>query len=156
MSYATRARTWILGPIVERATALPPASGASEDLFSITGQVLLTSFFGLCTVAIPAESIDFTLDLDPDDGGADAPLATLLAVDSLATGTWLGLNATTGGALVKGVDIGANIPLAIPLALMAGDIKLTSAGGGAIGTTARIRWSCTYVPLSSDGAIVAV
>lgn len=156
MSYGTRARTGVAGVFVARAAALPPATGASTDLFSITGQVLITSFFGLVTAAIPNESLDFTLDHDPDDGGTDVALATLLAVDNTATGTWLVLNATTGGALVADLDVSDGIALEAPLGLVAGDIKLTCAGGGAIGTTARVAWGLTYIPLSADGAVVAV
>lgn len=156
MSAATRARTGVAGVFVSRTAALPPASGASSDLFSTTGQVLLTSFFGLVTAAIPNESLDFTIDLDPDDGGTDVALATLLAVDNTAVGTWLVLNETPGGALVADLDVSNSLALAAPLALVAGDIKLTCAGGGAIGSTARIAWGLTYIPLSADGAVVAV
>lgn len=156
MSAATRARTEILGPLVSRAAALPPATGASADLFSITGSVLVTSFWGYCTVAIPNVSLDWDLALDPDDGGTDTALATLLAVDDTAVGTFFTLNATTGGALVATVDYADNLKLAKPLALDAGDIKLNVAGGGAVGTTARVRWGLTYLPLTSDGSVVAV
>lgn len=157
MSFATRARTNVLGPFVSRAAALPPATGNSEDLFSTSGDVLITSFFGLVTVAIPNVSLDFDLAYDPDDGGTDVALATLLAVDNLAVGTWLHLNTTAGGALVAGLDAAYNVRLATPIALSAGgDIKLNVAGGGAIGTTARVKWGLTYLPLSSDGAVVAV
>lgn len=157
MTYASRARTGILGPLVTRSAALPPATGASEDLFSCTGDVLITGFYGLVTVAIPNVSLDFDLAYDPDDGGTDVALATLLAVDNLAAGTWLVLNATTAGALVAGLDVSDGVRLTKPLALSAGgDIKLNVAGGGAVGTTARVKWGVTYVPLSADGSIVAV
>lgn len=156
MSAATRARTGVAGVFVSRTAALPPATGATQDLFSITGQILLTSFFGRVTVAIPNESLDLTLDLDPDDGGANTALATLLAVDNTAIGTWLTLNGTPGGALVAAVDVASTVALAYPLALDAGDIMATMAGGGAIGLTARVAWGLTYIPLSADGAIAAV
>jgi hypothetical protein len=156
MSYATRARTDVIGVFVARAAALPPATGASEDLFSVTGEVLITSFFGRVTAAIPNESLDWDLAHDPDDGGADVALATLLAVDNTATGTWFVLNETTGGVLVADLDVSDNVLLAAPLALSDGDIKVNVAGGGAIGTTARVEWGLTYVPLSADGAVVAV
>jgi hypothetical protein len=156
MSFATRARTGVLGVLSSRAAALPPATGASTDLFSVTGEVLVTGFWGLVTVAIPNVSLDFTLDHDPDDGGTDVPLATLLAVDNTAVGTWFTLNPTPGGALVAAVDVATGVDLEIPLALVAGDVKLTSAGGGAVGTTARVEWGLSYLPLSSDGSVVAV
>lgn len=156
MSFATRTVADILGVSVQRTAAVPPASGASVDLFSTTGKVLLTSFWGLVTAAIPAESIDFDLALDPDDGGSDVALATVIAVDSAAVGTWLVLNSTTGGALVVDLDVSDGLILAAPLALTTGDIKLNVAGGGTIGTTARVSWGLTYLPVSVDGAVVAV
>ena len=156
MTYATRIAADVRGLTVHRAAALPPATGATADLFSISGRVLLTGFWGFVTVAIPNESLDLTLDFDPDDGGSDVAMATLLAVDNTAVGTWFVLNDTTGGALVADLDMSDGTSLALPLALWAGDIKATMAGGGAIGTAARVAWSLTYVPLSADGAIVAV
>lgn len=156
MSYATRARTGVAGVFVARTAAVPPASGESADLFSITGQVLVTSFFGRVSVAIPNESIDFDLALDPDDGGTDVALATALAVDNTAVGTWLTLNPTAGGALVAELDAAYGLALENPIAMDAGDIKLNVAGGGAIGTAARVHWGLTYIPLSASGAVVAV
>jgi len=156
MSYATRARTDVVGVFVKRAAALPPAGAADDDLFSVTGQVLITGFFGRVTAAMPAESLDYQLDFDPDDAGADVAMGTALAFDSLATNTWISLNETTGGVLVADVDMSDNILLAAPLAVSDGDIKITEAGGGGtIGTTARIEWGLTYIPLSADGAVVA-
>jgi hypothetical protein len=155
MSYATRARTGVAGVFVARTAAVPPASGASADLFSITGQVLVTSFFGRVSVALPAD-IDFDLALDPDDEGSDVVLATALAVDSDVAGTWYTLNPTAGGILVAELDVAYGVALESPIAMDAGDIKLNVAGGGTIGTTARVHWGLTYVPLSSNGAVVAV
>lgn len=156
MSYATRARTGVAGVFVGRTAAVPPASGESADLFSITGQVLVTSFFGRVSVAIPNESIDFDLALDPDDGGTNVALATALAVDNTAVGTWFTLNPTAGGVLVAAVDVAYGVALEAPIAMDAGDIVLNVAGGGAIGTAARVHWGLTYVPLSANGAVVAV
>lgn len=153
---ASRSVRDVLGTLVTRTAALPPATGASDDLFSITGGVLITGFYGLVTAAIPDESLDWTVDFDPDDGGSDVALATLLAVDNTAVGSWFSLPASTGGALEVDVDVSDAFLIAAPLAMYAGDIKLTCAGGGAIGTTARVQWSLTYLPLTSTGAVVAV
>lgn len=156
MSYATRARTDVLGVFVPRTAALPPATGVSEDLFSVTGEVLITSFFGRVTVAVPAEVLTLALALDPDDGGSDVALATATSVNAAAIGTWLVLNETTAGALVLDLDVSDNVLLAAPLATWDGDIKATMAGGGTLGTAARIEWGLTYLPLSADGAVVAI
>lgn len=154
---ASRAVRDVLGTTVTRTAALPPAGAATDDLFSVTGLVLVTSFWGRVTSDMPAESLDYKVDFDPDDAGADVAMGTALAFDSLATGTWIVLNATTGGVLIADVDMSDGVMLAAPLGLIDGDIKITEAGGGgAIGTTARIEWGLTYLPLSSTGAVVAV
>ena len=156
MSTGTRARNTVLGLFIGRNAALPPATGVSEDLFSITGLVLLTSFYGYVTAALPAASIDFDIGLDPDGGGSNVALATLLAVDGFGVGTWLAMNVSAAGALTAGTDVVYNVPLTYPTALAAGDIFLNVGGGGAIGTTARVKWGLTYLPLDADGAVVAV
>jgi hypothetical protein len=151
---ADNIRAISLGLRVRRATALPPASGASQDLFTVDGgQVLLIGLVGYVTVAIPNESIDFDLALDPDDGGSDVVLATLLAVDNSAIGSFFSLNTTGGGALVASLDISRNARLAAPILLDPGDIKLNVAGGGAIGTTARVRWDAVYVPWDDEATL---
>jgi hypothetical protein len=156
MSYATRARTGVAGVFVARTAALPPADTADDDLFSITGQVLVTAFFGRVTAAMPAESIDLDLFLDPDDGGSNVVLATALVCDSDPVGTWYTLNPTAGGVLIAELDVAYGVHLEAPIAMDAGDIVLSTTGSGAIGTTARVSWGLTYVPLSSNGAVVAV
>lgn len=154
MTRATRARTDVIGSFSHRPAATPPVTGASEDLFSITGQILMTGFYGLLTSDMSAESIDFDIDLDPDDGGADAALASTIVMDSKVSGTWLTLNATTGGILIASVDIGANLALETPLPLVAGDVKLVVSGGGA--TNGTVEWGLFWLPLSADGAVAVV
>jgi hypothetical protein len=156
MSRSTRNREHSLGTIVRRTAALPPATGVSADLFSVDGgAILLTGFYGYVSVAIPNVSLDFDLGFDPDDGGSDTALASLLAVDAVAVGTFLTLNATAGGALVAEVDVAYGIKLPKPITLDVGDIKLNVAGGGAIGTTARVSWVVTYLPLSDLAVVTA-
>jgi hypothetical protein len=156
MTRATRARTDVLGSFSYRPAALPPATGVSQDIFSTTGEILVTGFFGLVTVATPNEVLTLALAHDPDGGGSDVALGTALSIQNKAVGTWYGLNATAGGVLVAGVDAAYNIALATPIALTAGDLKLTCAGGGAIGATARMAWGLLWLPLSADGAVAVV
>lgn len=156
MSRATRARADVIGILVSRAAALPPATGVSEDLFTVDGgPVLVTSFWGYVSVAIPNVSLDFDIGLDPDDGGSDTALASLLAVDNAAVGTFFTLNTTAGGALVAEVDVAYKARLTTPITLDVGDIKLNVAGGGAVGTTARVSWGLTYIPLTTVGSVSA-
>ena len=141
----------------ERTAALPPATGVSEDLFTVDGgRVLLTGFAGYVTVAIPNVSLDVDIAHDPDDGGSDVVLATLLAVDNNAIGTFYSLNATAGGALVGTLDLSYNTILATPILLDPGDIKLNVAGGGAVGTTARVKWDAVWIPYDSAASLTAV
>lgn len=150
-------RAVTLGLRARRAAALPPATGVSEDLFSVDGgQVLLVGFVGYVTVAIPNVSLDFDLAHDPDDGGTDVVLATLLAVDNDPVGTFYTLNTTAGGALVEGLDRALNAKLATLLLLDPGDIKLNVAGGGSVGTTARVRWDAIWVPWDDGAALTQV
>ncbi len=152
-----RTRDKTQGQQVLRTAALPPATGVSVDLFSIDGgAVLLTGFWGYATVAMPAAVLTFDLALDPDDGGSDVALASSLSVNAAAAGTWWRLNATAAGALVASLNVSYGSKLAQPIALDAGDIKLNVAGGGAIGTTARVKWGLTYIPIDDAARIVAV
>jgi len=156
MSRATRARTDVIGSFCRRTAALPPATGVSQDIFSTTGTILVTGFYGLVTVATANVVLTLALDHDPDAGASDVALGTAITIQNKPVGTWYGLNPTAGGALVTTLDAAYGVALATPIALTAGDLKLTAAGGGAVGTTARIEWGVLWVPLSADGAVVAV
>jgi hypothetical protein len=145
------------GTLVERATAVPAASGASEDLFSVTGgPILIQGFVGEVTVVMPSSSIDFAINHDPDGGGSNVALATALVCDADPVGTFYVLNDTFGGVLIAATDTFLNAALEEPFTVGAGDILLTVSGGGTIGTTARVKWSLWYTPLASGVAVVAV
>jgi hypothetical protein len=156
MTRATRARTDVLGSFSHRPAALPPATGVSQDIFSTTGLILVTGFYGLVTVATADVVLTLALSHDPDDGGSNVALGTALSIQNKAAGTLYALNPTAGGVLVAGVDAAYNVALATPIVLTAGDLFLTAAGGGAVGTTARMEWGLLWLPLSADGAVAVV
>jgi hypothetical protein len=157
MSQATRLRDLIFGKTVLRDAALPPATGASVDLFTIDGgTVVLTGFLGRVTVAIPNEVLSFAISLDPDDGGADVVLASATSVQNLGVGTYLRFNTAAGSALVAATGRAYGFNLAVPIALDPGDLKLSVTGGGAIGTTARVNWVASYAVIDPDARLVAV
>lgn len=155
-SSARRARLTRYGAFVLRPEALPPATGASQSLFTVTGRVLLTSFFGYVTEAVPNEVLSLDIAHDPDDGASDVVLASAGSIQAKAAGTWLYLNTAVAGALTTRFEVGTNVQLNSPHSLTPGVIKVGTTGGGDIGTTARIEWGLTYVPLSTYGEVAAV
>jgi len=139
-----------LGLQVDRAAA---TIAADQDLFSVDGgAVQLLGLLGTVTVEIGGGSADLEIDLDPDDGGANVALSTLLLVDGDVTGTMYTLNPTAGGALVATLDVAYNAQLAIPITLTAGDIWL-DVGGTEAG---EVKWSVWYLPIDTGAAITAV
>lgn len=138
------------GILVERAAA---TIAADADIFSIDGgDVLLLGFWGKVTVEVGAGSQDLEIDLDPDDGGSNVALSTLLAVDGDVTGTYYTLNATAGGALVESLDVAYNAMLATPIILSAGDIVMDVTGAEA----GSVAWSLVYVPIAAGATVTAV
>jgi hypothetical protein len=157
-SRATRARTGVVGTYTLRSSALPPATGASSDLFSIDGgAVMLLGFYGHVDVALPNTVISFDLAHDPDDATSDVVLATATSVQNKAVNTWTTLNTTAGGALVvSSINASYGVRLATPIVLDIGNIKVNTTGGGAIGTTARVSWGALWVPVVDAGTLTAV
>lgn len=141
----------ILGVPVKRATA---TVAADQDLFSVEGgAVLLTGFLGRVTTAIGAGSQDLELDFDPDDGGSNVALSTLVLVDAAPIGQLFTLNTTAGGALVSTLDVAYNVKLATPILLgQAGDIVLDVTGTEA----GSVEWFAWYVPVDPGAVMVAV
>ena len=138
-------RAIALGIKVSRATA---TIAADQDLFSIDdGRVLLIGFMGEVTTAIGGGSQDFEIDFDPDDGGTNVTLSTLVLADGAATGTQYSLNTTAGGALIATLDVNYNGILVTPIILTAGDIVLDVTGAEA----GSVKWDAIYVPID-DGA----
>lgn len=142
-------RTITQGILVERATA---TIAADQDLFSIDGgNVLLLGFLGEVTTVIGSGSQDLEIDLDPDDGGTNVALSTLVAVDADAVGTFYTLNTTAGGALVATLDVAYNAVLATPIVLAPGDIVLDVTGT----ESGSVKWSVLYTPLDDGASITA-
>ena len=143
-------RTITQGTLVTRATS---TVAADIDLFSIDGgRVLLLGFIGKVTTAIGGGSQDFVVLLDPDDGGSDVTVASLVAVDGDVVGTQYTLNTTGGGALVPTLDVAYNAILATPIVLTAGDLRLDVTGTEA----GSVQWDAIYVPLDTGASLSAV
>jgi hypothetical protein len=142
-------RTLTQGILVSRATA---TVAADQDLFSIDGgRIILLGFIGEVTTAIGAGSQDLEIDFDPDDGGSNVALSTLVLVDAAPTGQYFTLNTTAGGALVSTLDVAYNAILATPIVLGAGDIVLDVTGTEA----GSVKWDLLYVPLDNGAVVTA-
>ncbi len=138
-----------LGIVVHRAAT---TIAADHDIYSIdNGVVLLTGLLGHVTVAIE-NNTDMELDLDPDDGGSNVTLSTILAIDSDVTGTMYTLHTTFGGVMIATLDYAINASLEVPISLVPGDIVFDEAGAG----TGEIEWWLTYVPLDKAATVTAV
>ena len=143
-------RNFGVGIVVHRAAS---TVAADIDLFSIDGgPVLLTGFLGHVTVAIGGGSQDIEFDLDPDDGGTNVALATILLVDGDVTGTMYTLNTTFGGVAIATLDYAINASLEVPISLVPGDITLDVTGTEA----GEIEWFATYIPLTKTATLTAV
>ena len=136
---------------VTAATAVDAAG--TTDIFSIdNGLVHLLGLLGHVTTAIPANT-DIDVDFDPDDGGSDVVLSTIVVADSDPTGTMYALNSTAGGTLLEDTDVSYNALLATPIVLSSGDLKITGAGGGAGGGA--IVWYAWWVPIDEGASLTA-
>jgi hypothetical protein len=139
----------VLGIPVRRATA---TVAADQDLFSIDGGlVAVTMFLGQVTTAIGAGSQDLELDFDPDDGGSNVALSTLVLVDAAPTGQLFTLNPTAAGALVSTLDVAYNAILATPIVMGPGDIVLDVTGTEA----GSVEWFLAYVPITLGASVTA-
>lgn len=129
-----------------RVTKTITQSGAgTQNVFTITGEVLITSIYGKVTTAITVAGTT-KLTANPTAG---------TSVD-LCTATDLGTTDTVVGEIVvpiKGaaLALGANVATPQGTVVSAGVIEHTVATGG----DGAIQWCVTYVPLSDDGAVVA-
>lgn len=144
-------RTLLLGTQLIKASLTFPQT-ATENLFTVSGgSVLVTSFFGLVTVATTTDPA-MTLGLAPTTGTAEAAgLATTTALTSAEAGTWLGLLASSGkaGALVNGAHAGATVFSTTPFVVPPGNITWTTGAseGGAV------TWYLSYVELDSGASV---
>lgn len=140
-------RTILLGRRVTKSTGTLAASTIA--LFTVTGQVLVTSMYGLVTTAISVAN-SYKLQFNPTAGDTqDLCAATDIGTTDTAAGSILQFGLATTTAPPKLMSIGYGTAR-LDTALTAGQIESVSAG-----TDGVITWCLTYVPLSDDGVVVA-
>src|SRR6267154_1672064 len=159
----TQQRTLLFGNQVVRSATLQPATGTGT-LFTVTGgAILVTSLFGLVTVATPATANTLALGTAPTVGtAATAVIATAESTASLQAGTWIGIQAasvvagtpdvyTLGKLAVSGASGAGNVMFeTADFTVSAGTITWTTTGTAATGT---IAWYLSYVPLDTGASV---
>lgn len=151
-------RQLLLGTQVLKAAAVLPAT-ATATLFTVSGgAVLVTSLLGLCTTVCSATATTLAIGTVPSTGTASTTgLATAVAVTSTEKGTWVGLGATAGAALIVGGANGAGTSAgfgqlagpASPVAVSAGTISITTSATN----TGAFQWYLTYIPLDTGASV---
>lgn len=125
--------------------SITQAGAGTQNVFTVTGEVLVTSLYGRVTTAITVAGTT-KLSANP----------TLGTTVDLCTATDLGTTDTVVGEIlvpVKGAALTLGAQTATPrgTVVAAGVIEHTVATGG----DGTILWSLTYVPLSDGATVVA-
>lgn len=147
MIQGTQLRDIALGRRATKATGTLAAT--TVPLFTVTGQVLVTSMYGLVTTSITVAN-SYKLQFNPTAGDTqDLCAATDIGTTDTTAGSILqfGLATTTAPAKLMSIGYGT---ARLDVALTAGQIEHVSAG-----TDGAITWCLTWVPLSDDGTLVA-
>lgn len=143
----TQLRDIALGRRATKSTGTLAAT--TVPLFTITGQVLLTSMYGLVTTSITVAN-SYKLQLNPTAGDTqDLCAATDIGTTDTLAGDILQFALATTTAPPKLISVGYGTAR-LDSALTAGQIESVSAG-----TDGVITWCVTWVPLSDDGLLVA-
>jgi len=131
------------------------ATSTDDDLFDVTGEVIITNFVGIVTTtAIGAAQNRIKIGLDATNL-YDFDFSTEVDTNGDAVGTRYVFSAANPAVLtpLSNGAAGSGQPM-YPWICPAGVIEQFKNGGDA-GTTGQINWYCTYRPLSSDGAVAA-
>jgi hypothetical protein len=131
------------------------ATSTDDDLFDVTGEVLITSFVGIVTTtAIGGVQNRIKIGLDATDT-VDCDFSTEVDTNGDVVGTRYVFSAANPAVLTPLANgaVGSGNPQ-WPWVCKAGVIEQFKNGADA-GTTGQINWYITYKPLSSDGAVSA-
>lgn len=145
-------RTVLLGQKVTKSDAGP----TTDDLFTVTGEVLVTLMYGVVTTAITGGTSPELLINIKDGSNTALCVSTVITGDAINT-----VYVVTGdfGVALNGADApvvgGGQVASAGLNPFILDDITVEqTGGGGAAATGGVIRWELCYIPLS-DGASVA-
>ena len=133
------------GPTVLRAAAVLPAT-ATTTYFNVTGDVLITSMYGIVTTVCSATATNLTVNAVNTAGAVSAAIGAATAMASLAVGTILSI--PTVGSAMTALSYGVQCPAFL---VGAGQIQMVTSATN----TGATRWVLNYIPLSLGGFIAA-
>lgn len=145
---AAQVREALGGWLVNRAGATLPATTTSA-IFNISGDVLVTALYGVCTTVCSATATNLSVVHVPTSG-TNLTLASTLAIASFAAGTFVGVEGD-GTALIGTTAVSGLLGMSPKMILGAGSISLTTSATN----TGAFRWVVTYVPLQDSARITA-
>ena len=142
-----------LGIRVEKTGA---SVAAADDIFDVTGEVLVTLMYGVVTTVVAGGTAPELLVNIKDGSNTALAVSTVITSDAVDT-----VYVVTGdfGVALNGADapiVGAGGAASAPFnPFILDDITVeTTPGGGAAATSGAVKWVMYYLPLS-DGASVA-
>jgi hypothetical protein len=141
------AQSGIYRRAVRGADTLP--QGTQDPLFTITGTVLLVAIEGEVTTVFQTQANDTKLVANPTVG-ADTDICAVLNTTAAAVGSHFNITGTFANAMVKSAN-GAHIAQAGFVVLTAGSLDLSCAAS----STGGAKWAALFVPLTTDGNMVA-
>jgi hypothetical protein len=155
----TSLRELLYGQVVTKKAQVPPNSGSSATLFTVSGgAVIVNLLVGRVSTALNGTTGAIALGMKPTVGTEEtAGIATAGVVGGAEIGTILALSATSGGlaaALIVSGKLAGNAAftgLGSEFIANTGTIEVTTSVATMTGA---IDWYLTYVPLD-DGAAVA-
>jgi hypothetical protein len=143
----TQLRSIALGTRVTKATGTLAAT--TVPLFTITGQALITTMYGLVTTSITVAN-SYKLQLNPTTGDTqDLCAATDIGTTDTLAGDILQFGLATTTAPPKLISIGYGTAR-LDSVVTTGQIEHVSAG-----TDGAITWCLTWVPMSDGATVVA-
>jgi hypothetical protein len=147
-------RTLLLGDqVVKSAQSLP--AGTTATLFTVnSGNLIVTSLFGVVSTVIQTQACTIALGLHPTAGTAETAgvAAASASISAYEVGTWLFLQAATessgtwaAGQLASGGHAGVPAFATYPFTAGPGTITWTTSATN----TGAISWYATYIPLDT-------
>ncbi len=148
----TRALTTLRRP----GTVAEWTAGADFDIFTVTGVILVTHFFGVCTALITGAIVPL-LEITTVVPVATIPLCALAAsLTGDVAGSIYGWDGLLAGVLTVSAGVGA-MELQATNTWTGGFLILTdgviNVENAIASTTGVIDWYITYIPMSADGAV---